>query len=83
MNVTFRNKQINVSGPVFEGLKVLSEINGHSCPDELADILLGQYLEKAAELKWAKYEWAKMRDNFREKYRQRVGQITQNSDPLP
>lgn len=67
-----RPYRINVSARVFEALEVLAELEGASCPDEVADLRLGLLLSNEAELRWAIEERKKLRTDFRKNYTERI-----------
>lgn len=70
--MNLRPYRIQVSKSVFEALEVLSELEGASCLDEVADLRLALTLSNEAELKWAIAERKKFREAFRKDYRERI-----------
>lgn len=70
--MTFRTKSIMVSPAVYEALKVTADIEGHDCPDEVADLRLGLLLSVECDMQWAIPERRRRMEKFREDYRARV-----------
>ncbi len=72
MSTAFRQNQILVSRGVYDALKVLADLEGASCPDEVADIRLGLLLSRECDIQWAISERKKRMEKFREDYAERV-----------
>lgn len=68
----FRTKSILVSVGVYEALKVLADMEGHDCPDAVADLRLGLLLSNEADIQWLVAERKKRMEKLREDYRQRI-----------
>lgn len=70
--MSFRTKSILVSPAVYDALKVIADIEGHDCPDEVADLRLGLMLGAEADIQWAIAERRKRMAQFRDDYKERV-----------
>lgn len=81
MATQFRTKQILVSGAVYDALKVLADIEGHDCPDSVADLRLGLLLSNEAEIQWAIAERSRRMKKFREDYLQHVSDKKPDTSP--
>lgn len=70
----FRTRAVMVSQPVYSALQVLADIEGATCPDEVADLRLGLLLSNEAEIPWAIARRRKVLDEFKQEYVERVRQ---------
>lgn len=76
----FRTRYIAISTSVYDALKVIADIEGASCPDEIADLRLGLLLSNEAQIQWAIAERRKRMEQFREDYREQVKRATQQDE---
>ncbi len=72
MTQPFRTKYIAVSSGVYDALRALADIEGASCPDEVADLRLGLLLSQECDIQWAISERQKRMKAFREDYLDRI-----------
>lgn len=80
--MTFRTKSIMVSPAVYDALKTLADIEGHDCPDAVADLRLGLMLSKDADLMWAIEERKKRLKQFKSDYSDRLrAKVTDDEIP--
>lgn len=77
----FRTKSILVTPAVYDALKVLADIEGHDCPDSLADLRLGLMLSNEADIQWLVSERKKRMDALRADYRKRITAKTEDEIP--
>lgn len=68
----FRTKHIAVSPRVFDALKVVAELEGHDCPDAVADLHLGLWLSTEYDLDWLSGKMKKAREDVSESYKDRL-----------
>lgn len=75
-----RNRYIAVSSGVYSALKAIADVEGHDCPDAVADLRLGLLLSQEADMLWLVNERKKRLDQLNKDYRQR---IEGKNDELP
>lgn len=78
----FRTRAVMVSQSVYSALQVLADIEGATCPDEVADLRLGLLLSNEACIPWAVARRRKVLADFNAEYAERVKQA-QAGDQLP
>jgi hypothetical protein len=80
-NPQFRNRSIMVSTPVFEALKAIADIEGHDCPDTLADLELAKACSLRFDIEWLRAERRKALEEVKKRYQARCK--AQPEDQLP